>query len=122
MPKMGDTSTTYPQSQWPFYVRQGNCAPSQCVSRNLRSYGQLPSVRHRFAAMGILPNGPLMDTHYLNFAPRFGISYSPTPTLVIRTGYGIFYTQDIGNAYFDMARNIAGRVTYTNVNSTADIR
>jgi hypothetical protein len=39
--------------------------------------------------------------------------------MVIRTGYGIFYTQDIGNAYFDMARNIAGRVTYTNTNSTA---
>ena len=28
MPKMGDTSTTYPQSQWPFYVRQGNCTPA----------------------------------------------------------------------------------------------
>ena len=66
-----------------------------------------------------LPNGPLLDTQYLNFAPRLGISYSPTPKLVIRTGYGIFYTQDIGNAYFDMARNIAGRVTSNKPNSTA---
>ncbi len=63
---------------------------------------------------GIVPNGPLMDTQYMNLAPRLGISYSPTPTTVIRTGYGIFYTQDIGNAYFDMARNIAGRASITN--------
>ncbi len=62
-----------------------------------------------------------MDTQYLNFAPRFGISYSPEPTLVIRTGYGIFYTQDIGNAYFDMARNIAGRATIVNTDTTAGI-
>jgi len=40
---------------------------------------------------------------------------------VIRTGYGIFYTQDIGNAYFDMARNIAGRVTVTNADTTPKV-
>ena len=32
-------------------------------------------------------------------------------------GFGIFYNQDIGNAVFDMARNIAGRVTL-NSNTT----
>jgi hypothetical protein len=32
---------------------------------------------------------------------------------VIRAGIGIFYNQDIANAVFDMARNIAGRVTQT---------
>src|SRR6185437_9871630 len=61
--------------------------------------------------------GALMNTIYTNFAPRFGISYSPNAKLVIRTGFGIFYNQDIGNAYFDMARNIAGRVTVNNQNS-----
>ncbi len=70
---------------------------------------------------GLLPNGPLLDTQYLNFAPRFGIAYSPDARTVIRTAYGIFYTQDIGNAYFDMARNIAGRVTYTNTDSASGI-
>ena len=68
---------------------------------------------------GVLPNGPLMDTQYTNFAPRLGISYSPNSKLVIRTGYGIFFTQDIGNAYFDMARNIAGRVTSSPNNQDA---
>lgn len=32
---------------------------------------------------------------------------------MVRAGFGIFYNQDIGNAVFDMARNIAGRVTQT---------
>jgi hypothetical protein len=35
----------------------------------------------------------------LEFCPRLGISYSPNSKLVIRTGYGIFYNQDVGNAY-----------------------
>ena len=41
------------------------------------------------------------------------VSWSPDTKLVVRAGFGIFYNQDIGNAYFDMARNIAGRVTQT---------
>jgi hypothetical protein len=120
MPVQGDVSTTFSQSQWPFYVRQGNC-PQAIVYQGIAvrwttSLG-LPPV----CSNGLLPNGPLLDTHYTNFAPRFGISYSPTPTLVIRTGYGVFYTQDIGNSYFDMARNIAGRVTKTNTDTTPAI-
>jgi hypothetical protein len=120
MPKLGDISTTYPQSQWPFYVRQGNCAPSDVYSglsiRWITTLGPAPVCSN-----GLLPNGPLLDTQYLNFAPRFGIAYSPDAKTVIRTAYGIFYTQDIGNAYFDMARNIAGRVTYTNTDSASGI-
>lgn len=42
-----------------------------------------------------------------------GIAYSSDVNTVIRAGWGIFYNQDIGNAYFDLARNIAGRVTQT---------
>ncbi|MCI0418313.1 MAG: TonB-dependent receptor [Acidobacteria bacterium] len=32
-------------------------------------------------------------TWYKGFAPRLGIAYSVTPRTVVRTGYGIFYTQ-----------------------------
>ncbi|MDQ2711599.1 MAG: carboxypeptidase-like regulatory domain-containing protein, partial [Acidobacteriota bacterium] len=32
------------------------------------------------------------DTNYLNFAPRFGLAYSPVSKFVARAGYGIFYT------------------------------
>jgi hypothetical protein len=120
MPKMGDISSTYPQAQWPFYVRQGNCSPANVYQglgiRWTTTLGPAPVCSN-----GLLPDGPLLDTHYENLAPRFGISYSPTSTLVIRAGYGIFYTQDIGNAYFDMARNIAGRVTATNADSATGI-
>ncbi len=120
LPKMGDTSATYPQSQWPVELRQGRC-PASGVYNGLNikwtsTFGQAPQCSN-----GIVPGGPLMDTHYLNFAPRFGISWSPSPTTVIRTGYGIFYTQDIGNAYFDLARNIAGRASITNSDTATKI-
>ena len=116
LPKVGDTSTTYATSMWPYPVRQGNCTPAN-VYQGLpfvwTTAGPSPTCSN-----GTIPSGPMMDTHHTNFAPRFGVSYSPNAKTVIRAGYGIFYTQDIGNAYFDMARNIAGRVSYTNGNST----
>jgi hypothetical protein len=115
-PPADATSTTIPSSQWPFYVRQGNCTPDHvydglAIRWTASTVGNGPAPR---CSNGLMPNGPLLDTQYLNFAPRFGISYSPNSKLVIRTGYGIFYNQDVGNAYFDMARNVAGRVTVTN--------
>ncbi len=116
VPKLGDTSATYPQSQWPFYVRQGNCAASD-VYQGLSIRWVTPLGPPPVCSNGLMPNGPLLKTQYTNFAPRLGISYSPNAKTVVRAGYGIFYTQDIGNAYFDMARNIAGRVTYTNTDS-----
>ena len=120
LPKMGDTSTTYSQNQWPYYVRQGNCAPAD-VYQGLSIRWTTPLGPSPVCSNGVLPNGPLLDTHYLNFAPRFGISYSPLATTVIRAGYGIFYSQDIANAYFDMARNIAGRVSVSNTDTATGI-
>ncbi len=59
-----------------------------------------------------------------NFAPRLGLSYSPSDAWTIRTGIGLFYVQDSGNPTFDMARNQAGRDLFiTNIeqrNSTTD--
>jgi hypothetical protein len=115
-PTVGTVAGSIPTSQWPHPVRQGSCTPAN-VYQGLpfvwTTNGPSPTCNN-----GSLPNGALMDTQYTNFAPRFGVSYSPRASTVIRAGYGIFYTQDIGNAYFDMARNIAGRVSYTNQNST----
>ena len=114
-------STTYSQDQWPQYVRQGNCSPDHvydglAIRWTASTLGNGPPP---VCSNGKLPNGPLMHTQYNNFAPRLGISFSPNATTVVRVGYGIFYSQDIGNSYFDMARNIAGRVTYTNANGVA---
>ena len=44
-----------------------------------------------------------------NFAPRLGLSYSPTDRWTFRAGVGVFFVQDIGNMYYDMSRNLAGR-------------
>lgn len=40
-----------------------------------------------------------------DFAPRLGIAWTVTPKTVLRTGSGIYYVRDIGNAVFDIVRN-----------------
>ena len=40
-----------------------------------------------------------------DFAPRLGIAWTVTPKTVVRTGGGIYYVRDIGNAVFDIVRN-----------------
>ncbi len=55
----------------------------------------------------------LINTDYTDFAPRVGIAWSPTNRWTLRTGGGIFFTQDQGNPRFDMVRNIAGRGDFT---------
>ncbi len=65
--------------------------------------------------------GPnLVHSDKTDFAPRFGVAWSPTSNWTIRVGAGIFYTQDTGNPVFDMARSLSGKlqVTQTNNNLT----
>jgi len=40
-----------------------------------------------------------------DFAPRLGIAWTMTPQTVVRSGAGIYYVRDIGNAVFDTVRN-----------------
>ncbi len=51
----------------------------------------------------------LVITDYNDFAPRIGLAYSPATNWSIRSGFGAFYTQDIGNARYDMSRNLSAR-------------
>lgn len=44
-----------------------------------------------------------------DLAPRLGIAWSPSERWAVRAGAGLFYSQDIGNARFDLARNLAPR-------------
>jgi hypothetical protein len=65
------------------------------------------NVRYNPAIQTVRKNlygGTLVQSDKANFAPRIGVVYSPTPTWSIRGGFGIFYTQDAGIEYFDMAR------------------
>ena len=115
LPHLSFTPQT-PQSQWPYFVREGNCTnPYQGLSINWTNVAGVSGSQASpppVCSNGAYPR-QLMQTQYKNFAPRVSISYSPDSKFVIRSGFGIFYSQDIGNAVFDMARNIAGRVTQT---------
>ncbi len=56
--------------------------------------------------------GPrLINTDYNNFAPRFGIAYSPSDKWSIRTGFGVFYSQESKNSIFDLNRGLGGRTS-----------
>ncbi len=66
---------------------------------------------------GALPNS-MVRTDNLNFAPRLGFTWSPSQSWVVRSGFGIFYSQDTGNPRFDMARNLAGRTRFESIDPT----
>jgi hypothetical protein len=103
-----------PRNMYPFFMRQGparqNCFegikispwPAD-ISPAIAVFGP-PDVR----CDGSLSNR-LVGRDNNDFAPRLGITWAPTDKWVIRTGGGMFYTQDTGNPRFDMARNLAGR-------------
>ena len=91
-----------PLNTYPSFVRQGTCT---------NPYAGI-AIRWPQIATSC-SNGSLskqlLKTEWDDFAPRVGVAYSPNSKWVVRMGYGFFYNQDIGNAVFDMARNIAGR-------------
>jgi Carboxypeptidase regulatory-like domain len=96
-----------PEADWPYFVRQGRNCTDPYQGLNIR----WTSTK---AVCGGGLNNNLMETKYKNFAPRLGIAYTLDNKTVIRTGFGVFYNQDIGNAmYFDLSRNIAARITLT---------
>ncbi len=97
-------------SQYPQFMRQGNCSDPYAGIKI-----QWPQIQ-TVCSNGTL-NGNLMKTEYKDFAPRIGVSYSPDSKWVVRVGVGVFFNQDIGNALFDMARNIAGRIRVVNQNA-----
>jgi hypothetical protein len=92
-----------PAADQPFFIRQGNCTDPYA------GIGIVWTQTKAVCSNG-LENNQLLQSQYKNFAPRFGVSWSPDSKTVVRTGFGIFYNQDIGNALFDEARNIAGRI------------
>ncbi|MGC2400524.1 MAG: TonB-dependent receptor [Acidobacteriaceae bacterium] len=62
----------------------------------------------------------LVNPNNWDFGPRIGINYSLGDKWSLRAGYGVFYALDIGNAVFDMSRNLGGKdgtVVATNARS-----
>jgi hypothetical protein len=106
-----------PASDTPFMIRQGNCSDPYAGPPPLSIRWTTVSAK---CSNGLLPN-QLMNTSYRDFAPRLGIAYSPNAKTVVRAGAGVFYNQDISNMYFDLARNIGGRVTFTSDTATPNL-
>ncbi len=105
------TTANAPQADWPFFVRQSGCTdPYEGLSIHWTSTN---------AVCGGGLNHNLMETKYKSFAPRVGIAYAFDDKTVIRTGFGVFFMEDIANStYFDMARNIAARVDLTSTSTS----
>ena len=93
-------------SQEPVIVRQGS---------DNNFYGGLPWI---FGAGIFTAQDGRMGKYLVNrdnemWAPRLGVAWNPTPNSAIRTGFGLFYAVDIGNAVYDMSRNLAVRRNVT---------
>ena len=48
----------------------------------------------------------LYRTDKNDFAPRLGVAWSVNDHTVVRAGFGVYYVHDIGNAMFDVTRNM----------------
>jgi hypothetical protein len=101
-----DYSLNQPQSNYPTLVRQGDDCTDPYAGLSLRW-----TVTPVGCAKDFGLNNNLRETKYKNFAPRLGATYALGDKTVIRSGVGLYYMEDIGNAeYFDMARITAARV------------
>ena len=124
-------------SKHPVYVRTGTGDFYQGVDFRYAPYWQGAGAASgpplQVARDGRLGDR-LINTNYRNFAPRLGIAYSPSDKWSIRTGFGIFYSEESKNSIFDLARGFGGRTaavvqhnydvptfSYTNFINTASL-
>jgi hypothetical protein len=101
-----DFAPQSPQSDYPYFVRQGNCSNPYTANPPISVFWKVtPAVCNN----GLLPS-QLMDTRYNDLAPRVAIAYSPDAKTVVRVGFGKFFAQDNSNStFFDLGRNLAVR-------------
>jgi len=105
-----NTAVVSDLSKHPVFVRTGSGNFYENVDFRLLPAGGASAPPVQVARDGRLGNR-LINTDYNNFAPRFGIAYSPSDKWSVRTGFGIFYSQESKNSIFDMSRGLGGRTS-----------
>ena len=101
IPSTGQGQSHVPDlSQHPVLVRIGTGDFYQGVAFRFNPAIQV-ARDGRLGAVGV-------NSDYTNFAPRLGIAWSPSSQWTVRTGVGMFYSQDTSAPVLDPARNLAG--------------
>jgi len=102
-------------------------ATQPCIIENGSGVFNSGNVQYPTAAEGAGPlavcqardgrlGANLVNSDHTDFAPRLGVAWSPTGKWTVRVGAGIFYTQDMGNPVFDMARSLGGKLQLNETN------
>jgi hypothetical protein len=121
-PPFVDRSGHETNIQLPFFasfagVPYANLQPTDVRSGTGNYYDGLPFF---FPNVQVARDGRLgsrlYQTDYNDWAPRVGIAWTPKPNWSIRTGAGIFYSQDSNNSRFDLARTLGGKSNNVNNN------
>ena len=102
-------------SKHPVYVRTGTGDFYEGINFRYAPYwsanGGIPGSPPLQVARDGRMGSRLVNTNYHDFAPRIGIAYSPSDKWSIRTGFGIFYSEESKNSIFDLSRGMGGRAT-----------
>jgi hypothetical protein len=111
---LSPTANVQDMSKHPVYLRAGNGDFYEGLDFRYKSYWQ--SVGATVAGsppLQLVRDGRagarMVNTDYNNFAPRLGIAWSPSSNWSVRTGFGIFYSQESKNSIFDLNRGLGGR-------------
>jgi hypothetical protein len=72
-------------------LRYDFATPQYSGSNNLANFNPAGAGSLELARGGSLANRSLVQINKTNFAPRFGLAYSPNEKTVIRGGYGLYY-------------------------------
>ncbi len=115
-----------PQNLWPFFSAR---ATAVTRIRGLTSGRGSPTIQQSQApvnpgpqcANGNFPNSLMADRLQQLRAPLRHFLHAQSSTWVIRSGFGMYYDHDTANARFDVARNLAGRVTTTSGGGAAGL-
>ena len=91
-------------------VPDQNLHPTMVRSGSGGFYDDLP---FRYPNVKVARDGRLGDAMVNadknDFAPRLGVAWNPNSKWSIRTGAGIFYSSEVANSKFDLARTLGGR-------------